>query len=61
MLILSFLVLEKMSAAVIGMYDFDAWDIFYEFMIAFMKESRSSGNMKAMKLEREICETVCNI
>ena len=43
------------------MYDFDAWDISYEFMIAFMKYGRSGGNKKAQVLEREICETLLNI
>ena len=28
---------RKMSAAFDGMHDFNAWDIYHEFMIAFMK------------------------
>ena len=60
-LILSFLVLVKMSAALIGSYDFDAWDISCEFMTEFMNESRSSGNQKAQVIERENCKILGNI
>ena len=52
---------EKMSAAFIGMYEFDAWDISHEFMIAYMKDGRSSGIKDAMKIEKEFCETLYNI
>ena len=40
------------------MYDFELRDISHEFVIAFMKESRSSGNIKAMKIDSEIIETL---
>ena len=45
----------------IGTYHFDAWDISHALMIAFMRESRSSDNMNAIILKKEICETLHNI
>ena len=60
-LTLSFLVLEKMSAAFIGMFHFDAWDISYEFMVAFIKDQRSRINLKANKIEKEVYEILGNI
>ena len=60
-LILSFLALKNMSAAFDGVYDFTSCDISHEFMIAFMKRSRSSSNIKELVIEREICETLVNI
>ena len=50
-----------MSAAFDGVYDFHSWDISHEFMVAFMKHGKSTSNKNAQLLEREICETLCNI
>ena len=50
-----------MSAAFSGMYNFVAWNISHDFMIAFMKESRSSFNKNAEMIQRKICETLVNI
>ena len=43
------------------MFDFDAWDISHEITIAFIRESRSSGNKNADMIEREMGETLENI
>ena len=58
---LSFLVLEKISAAFIGMFDFDAWEVSHEFMVAVIKDQRSKINLKANKIEKEIYEILGNI
>ena len=50
--------LALMKIAFIGVYVFDALDSSHEFMITFMKESRLSDNMKALMIERRICETL---
>ena len=50
-----------MSAAFDGVYNFHSWDISHECMVAFMKHGRTTGNKNAQLLEREICETHCNI
>ena len=50
-----------MSTAFNGLYDFDAWDTSIEFMIAFIKARRTSGNKIATTLERENFELFCNI
>ena len=44
-----------LSASFVGLYDFDAWNISHEFMMAFMKVSESSFIKKKIR-EREICE-----
>ena len=59
-LILSFYVLEKMSAAFIGAYNFDARDISHKFMIAFVMDKRSSSNVEANKM-RDICKSLGTI
>ena len=50
-----------MSAAFIGMCDFVAWNISHEFIIAIMKESRSSCNKNGEMIQRKICKTFVNI
>ena len=44
---------KKILTAFISMYDFDAWDISHEFIIASKKDGRSSGIKEAMNNERE--------
>ena len=39
----------------------DAWCISHEFMMAFMKHRGSSVIKEANMIEREKCETLCNI
>ena len=51
---------QKISAAFDGVYDFHSWEISHKFMIAFMKYGVSSGNEKA-QIEIEIFKALCNI
>ena len=41
------------SAAFDGMYNFIAWDIFHEYMMAFMKFRSSSGVKETNKIEKK--------
>ena len=52
---------RKMSAAFIGMYSFDAWNISCQFMIAFVNDKQSIGNKETSKWEREIYETLVTL
>ena len=60
-LTLSFSFFRKMSDVLIGVYDFDVWDISHEFVIAFMKDNRWCGSKYVEVIEREIFETLNTI
>ena len=39
-----------MTAAFIGVYDWDAFDIFHEFLTAFKEDKRSHGDLKTNQI-----------